>query len=276
MRKIPLRFKIATAIVVSIGLIWTMTPILWIVMTSFKERAEQMNIPPTLFPKRWTVQNYAEFFKRADFIRSFSNSILVTVSSTAISLMLALPGAYALARFKFRFKNLFAFLILLARMTPPVVMVVPFFLIARFLELNRTYFPIIIASSFLSVPFALWMMRGFFAEVPGSLEEAALIDGCTRSQAIRKVILPVIAPGLAATSILSALIAWNQFMFAVVLTNSSTRTLPVLVNMFVSERNIDWGAMSAAAVITALPMIIFALLVQNNLVRGLAAGSVKG
>jgi multiple sugar transport system permease protein len=119
------------------------------------------------------------------------------------------------------------------------------------------------------------MMRGFFQEIPVSLEEAAMIDGCTRLQSLRRVVLPLVMPGLSATSILCALIAWNEFLFALVLTGQDTRPLPVLVNMFVSERNIEWGVMSAAAIITVLPMIVFGLLVQNDLVRGLTMGSSK-
>jgi multiple sugar transport system permease protein len=154
-------------------------------------------------------------------------------------------------------------------------MVLPFFMIARYLNISNTYIPIVIALSFFSVPFAVWMMRGFFEEIPRSIEEAAMIDGCTRFQSLRRIILPLVLPGVSATSILCALIAWNEFLFALVLTGQNTRTLPVLVNMFVSERNIEWGVMSAAAIITVIPMVIFGLLVQNNLVKGLTMGSSK-
>jgi multiple sugar transport system permease protein len=262
-------------IVIILALLWTLIPLLWIIFTSFKTPAEQFAIPPTFFPTHFTIQNYINFFTRANLIITFFNSVLVTSISTIIALALGIPAAYALARFNFKHTSLTLFLILLARMTPPVVMVVPFFLIASHLNLTNTYIPIIVASSFLSVPFAVWMMRGFFTEIPESLEEAAMIDGCTRFQALRKIVLPLILPGMAATAILCAIIAWNQFLFALILTGPSTATLPVLVSMFVTEKDIDWGTMSAAAIITVIPMIIFGLLVQNNLVRGLTAGSTK-
>jgi multiple sugar transport system permease protein len=269
------KIKFLIGIIITIALIWTIVPIFWILSTSFKMPTEQFTIPPTLFPREFTLQNYINFFTRSDLVRKFFNSIFVTTTSTIISLILGIPGAYALARFNFKHANLLSFIILLARMMPPIVMVVPFFMITRFLNLSDSYIPIIIASSFLSTPFAVWMMRGFFAEVPESIEEAAMIDGCTRFQALYKVVLPLVLPGTGATAILCAIIAWNQFLFALILTGPSTGTLPILVSMFITEKNIDWGIMSAAAIVTVIPMIIFGLLVQNNLVRGLTVGSLR-
>lgn len=267
--------KLLVFIIIVIALVWTLVPLSWIVLSSFKVEADQFSIPPKWFPERLTLQNYRTFFNNSELIHSFFNSVLTTLFSTLIALILGVPAAYALARFNWKHSNKMAFVILLARMTPPIVMVLPFFMIARYLNIANTYIPIIVALSFFSVPFAVWMMRGFFQEIPNSIEEAAMIDGCTRLQALMKVILPLSMPGLAATSILCALISWNEFLFALVLTGKNTRTLPVLVNMFVSERNIEWGVMSASAVIIVLPMVIFGLLVQNDLVRGLTMGSSK-
>lgn len=267
--------KIIVFVVIVIALIWTMVPLAWIILSSFKFEADQFSIPPKWVPEKLTFKNYITFFENSEFVKSFINSILTTLFSTIIALLLGIPAAYALARFDWKHANTIAFVVLLARMTPPIVMVLPFFMIARYLNISDTYLPIVIALSFLSVPFAIWMMKGFFQEIPSSIEEAAMIDGCTRFQALRKVVLPLVRPGVSATSILCALIAWNEFLFALVLTGKRTRTLPILVNMFVSERNIEWGVMSAAAIITVLPMIVFGLVVQNNLVRGLTIGSSK-
>lgn len=257
------------------ALLWTLIPLAWIFLSSFKYEADQFSVPPRWFPGSLTLQNYAKFFGNAEFVRSFLNSIMVTLLSTLIALGLGVPAAYSLARFNWKHSNSIAFVILLARMTPPIVMVLPFFMIARYTNLSNTVIPIVIALSFFSVPFAVWMMRGFFQEIPVSIEEAALIDGCTRFQALRKIILPLVLPGISATSILCALISWNEFLFSLVLTGKDTRTLPVLVNMFVSERNIEWGVMSAAAIVIVLPMVIFGMIVQNDLVRGLTMGSNK-
>lgn len=267
--------KIIVFVVITLALLWTLIPLAWIVLSSFKYEADQFSIPPVWFPDKLTLENYATFFGNSEFVSSLLNSFITTFFSTVIALGLGIPAAYALARFDWKHANTIAFVILLARMTPPIVMVLPFFMIARYLNISNTYIPIVIALSFFSVPFAVWMMRGFFEEIPRSIEEAAMIDGCTRFQSLRRIILPLVLPGVSATSILCALIAWNEFLFALVLTGQNTRTLPVLVNMFVSERNIEWGVMSAAAIITVIPMIIFGLLVQNNLVRGLTMGSSK-
>ena len=267
--------KLLVIIIIVVALVWTLVPLSWIVLSSFKVEADHFSIPPKWFPEKLTLQNYQTFFHNSELLNSFFNSVMTTLFSTLIALILGVPAAYALARFNWKNSNTIAFVILLARMTPPIVMVLPFFMIARYLNIANTYIPIVIALSFFSVPFAVWMMRGFFQEIPNSIEEAAMIDGCTRTQALLKVILPLSMPGLAATSILCALISWNEFLFALVLTGRDTRTLPVLVNMFVSERNIEWGVMSASAVIIVLPMVIFGLLVQNDLVRGLTMGSSK-
>lgn len=273
-RKSPIT-KIIVFVVITLALLWTLIPLAWIVLSSFKYEADQFSIPPVWFPDKLTLENYATFFGNSEFVSSLLNSFITTFFSTVIALGLGIPAAYALARFDWKHANTIAFVILLARMTPPIVMVLPFFMIARYLNLSNTYIPIVIALSFFSVPFAVWMMRGFFEEIPRSIEEAAMIDGCTRFQSLRRIILPLVLPGVSATSILCALIAWNEFLFALVLTGQNTRTLPVLVNMFVSERNIEWGVMSAAAIITVIPMVIFGLLVQNNLVKGLTMGSSK-
>jgi multiple sugar transport system permease protein len=267
--------KILTFIIIIITLIWTLLPLTWIIFASFKPSSEQFTVPPRWFPENFTLNNYIYFFSTPELVRAFFNSIIVTLCSTGIALGLGFPAAYALSRFKWKYSNTLSFIILLARMTPPIVMVLPFFMIARYLDISGTYLPIIIATSFFSVPFAVWMMRGFFAEIPETLEEAGMIDGCTRFRALIKIVLPLTIPGAAATSILCALISWNEFLFALILTGKETRTLPVLVNMFVSERNIDWGVMSAAALITVLPMVIFGILIQNNLVKGLTMGSSK-
>lgn len=273
-RKSPIT-KIIVFVVITLALLWTLIPLAWIVLSSFKYEADQFSIPPVWFPDKLTLENYATFFGNSEFVSSLLNSFITTFFSTVIALGLGIPAAYALARFDWKHANTIAFVILLARMTPPIVMVLPFFMIARYLNISNTYIPIVIALSFFSVPFAVWMMRGFFEEIPRSIEEAAMIDGCTRFQSLRRIILPLVLPGVSATSILCALIAWNEFLFALVLTGENTRTLPVLVNMFVSERNIEWGVMSAAAIITVIPMVIFGLLVQNNLVKGLTMGSSK-
>lgn len=262
-------------IIVLVILVWTLLPLAWIVLSSFKTVEAQFHQPPLWFGFKISLANYQNFFSNSTFVKSFINSIIVTSGSVILSLLLGTPTAYALARFQFRQKSKILIFVLLSRMTPQIVLVVPFFFIARKLGISDTYLVLIGVGSFLAIPFVIWMMRGFFAEIPVELEEAAMVDGCTRVNTIVRILLPLVAPGFAATTILCSLLVWNEFLFALILSGSNTRTLPVLVSMFVSEKCIDWGTMSAAGVITVLPLIVFGLLVQRHLVRGLTMGSIK-
>ncbi len=265
--------KIIYLLVVVFLMVWTLYPILWIFVTSLKPKSAQFS--PTWFGFSPSLDNYITFFSNKIFIQSFINSCIVTGLSVILGIIIGTPTAYALARFKLKNSPKLLLFILLARMTPPVVLVIPFFLIAIKLNIADTYIALIIMGIFLSLPFVIWMMRGFFLDIPKSLEESAMIDGCNRFYALRKIVIPLAAPGLAATAVLASLLVWNEFFFALILSGKHTQTLPVLVNSFVSEKSIDWGTMSAAGIITVLPLIIFGLLSQKHLVRGLTMGSVK-
>lgn len=264
---------IVYVIVVVMLLIWTLYPLAWITLVSFKPKSAQFS--PDWFGFTPTLKNYITFFSNKVLLKSFINSCVVTGFSVIIGLIVGTPTAYALARFDLRHSKQILLFVLLARMTPPVVLVVPFFLLAVKMNISDSYIALVIMGVFLSLPFVIWMMRGFFLEIPVSLEESAMIDGCNRSSALWKIVLPLAAPGLAATAVLSSLLVWNEFFFALILSGKHTRTLPVLVNSFVSEKSIDWGTMSAAGLITVLPLIVFGLLAQKHLVRGLTMGSVK-
>ena len=265
--------SVVYGIVVILLLFWTLYPLAWITLVSFKPKSAQFS--PDWFGFIPTLDNYITFFSNRVLLQSFINSCIVTGLSVVIGLLVGTPSAYALARFDIRNSKQILLFVLLARMTPPVVLVVPFFLLAVKMHISDTYIALVIMGVFLSLPFVIWMMRGFFIEIPASLEESAMIDGCNRGAALWKIVLPLAAPGLAATAVLSSLLVWNEFFFALILSGKHTRTLPVLVNMFVSEKSIDWGTMSAAGLITVLPLILFGLLAQKHLVRGLTMGSIK-
>ena len=272
-KKVTPKITAAYSAVLILMLVWTLYPVLWILLVSIKPKDAQFL--PVWFGFKPTLDNYRAFFLNSEFVKCFANSSIVTLFSVIISLIVGTPTAYALVRFRIRNKKGVMIFVLLARMTPPVVLVLPFFLIAKFLNLSDTYIALVGMGAFLSVPFVIWMMRGFFADIPVEIEESAVVDGCTRFTAVRKMILPLAAPGFAATAVLCALLVWNEFFFALVLSGNKTRTLPVLVSMFVSEKSIDWGTMSASGIITVLPLIIFGLLAQKHLVRGLTMGSIK-
>lgn len=265
----------AVFVVCAAALIWTLYPLAWVVLSSFKPEIDQFTIPPVWLGSRLTLRNYLRFFQDSAFLKTLFNSVVITVGSTLLSLLLGIPTAYGLSRFRIRHREIVSLSVLTVRMLPPIVMIIPIFLLARTFRLLDTYAVMILVGAFFSVPFVIWMMRGFFDEVPPELEEAATVDGCSRAYALWRVIIPLTAPGIAATAVLSSLIVWNEFLYALVLTGSNTRTLPVLVNSFVSEKAVSWGVMSAAGVVTALPLVLFGLLIQRHLIRGLTAGSIK-
>lgn len=262
-----------TSIILLVYVVFCLFPIYWIVVTSLKTHADINSYPPT-FIFDISFDNYRSLITSHNFISFFKNSVLVSGSSTLIVMILGVPAAYALARYKVGGKGLSEW-ILSMRMFPPIAMVVPLFLVFRFVNLLHSHWALIIVYTVMNLPFAIWLMIGFFEDVPKEIDEAGLVDGCNVWQALWYVNIPAAAPGLVAAAILSIIFAWNEFLFAVILAGGQAKTLPVAVAGFITDRAIFWGPMSAASVIAMIPILIFALFVQRYLVRGLTLGAVK-
>ena len=217
-------------------------------------------------------------FSGREFGAYLTNSIIVTAMSVAIALILGTQAAYVLARFRLRagMHRYVGFSLLMVRLLPPVVIIIPIFLVAQQLGLLNTQLSLIVVYAAFNVTIVVWMMESFFREIPVDLEEAAMVDGDTRFTAFRRIVLPLAAPGLVATGIFAAITTYNEFLFALVLTSTpAAETMPVGAATLIGRINVDWGAMSAAGVIGALPIVIFSLFVQKHLVRGLTMGAVK-
>lgn len=258
-------------------LIIVLFPLYWMVITSFKTRLELTTYPPTLFPQNFILDNYRTAFG-SDIPRYMLNSVIVVGISTFISLVFGTLAGYSLARFPFTptFKKNMSFWILSTRMIPPIVTVIPVFLIFRDLRFLNTYHGLIILYTSFSLPFTTWMMRAFLRDIPVDLEESAMVDGNTRLVAFLRIVLPLASPGLAATAVFSAILLWNEFLFAFMIsTTSASITLPVGIYGFVSQFEVLWGEMSAVSTVAIIPIILFTLLVQRYLVRGLTFGAVK-
>lgn len=256
-----------------------LAPIYWMITISLKQEVDQFASPPRWFVFTPTLKHYLDAFVTRGFGAYLVNSAIVAICATALALTLGTLAAYALARFRlpYRLDRKLALWILSTRMFPAIVTAVPVFLIMRDFGLLNTQLSLIIVYTGFNLPFALWMMRGFFAELPRELEEAAMVDGDSRLGALWRVVLPLVAPGLAATAVFCLIISWNEFLFALVLTQTdAAMTLPVGIAGRVTQYGIEWGAMSAAAVVAMIPILIFALSVQKYLVRGLSLGAVKG
>jgi multiple sugar transport system permease protein len=258
---------------IGLFLIWTLFPIYWIVLTSLKT-TQQVNTMPPLFFFKPTLETYARLFS-GEAMLAFRNSLVVSSSTVLIGLMIGFPAAYTLARVRFRARDQVNFWVLSMRMAPPFAFLVPYYLTFRFFRLLDTYPALIIVNMTFTLPFTIWMLESVIEEMPVELEEAALVDGCSRAGVMWRIVAPLTAPSIAATAILSFVFCWNEFFFAYVLTGNSARTMPVMLTSLIGLMGVDWVKMSAAGTIAIIPTIILALLAQRFLVRGLTLGAIK-
>ncbi|HEX9277021.1 MAG TPA: carbohydrate ABC transporter permease [Casimicrobiaceae bacterium] len=247
-------------------------PFYWMVLASLKTQIQNFAFPP-LFLFTPTLDNYRSVFVNNPFVLYLGNSLLIGVGSTLLGLALGLPAAYGIARFR---KGGVALGFLIARIAPGISYLVPWFIIFSELHLVGSYTALILSHLTVALPLVVWIMIGFFEDVPDELEDAAHIDGAGYFQTFLMVALPMVKPGIATAGILSFIQSWNTFMYSVVLSDSDTRTLPVAVFGFLSYGGFDWGSLTAAATIITLPVMLLALLIQRHIVGGLAMGSVKG
>jgi len=257
-------------------------PVVWMVATSFKSTREIFSGGPVPFPRQPTLVHYrqiltGDLIPGVTFVDFFRNSVVVAGSTVLISGLIALLAATAVARFRFRLRTSFLVMLLVVQMIPLEALVIPLFLMIQRLGLYDTLASLILTYVGFSLPFAVWMLRGFVAAVPVELEEAAAIDGASRAQIFRRILFPLVAPGLAATSIFSFIVAWNELIFALTFLNDQSRyTLPVAMTFFFGRDDTAWGPVMAASTLLTLPVLIFFLVVQRRMVGGLAAGALKG
>jgi len=266
------RFMIYFLVILAV--ILSLAPLVYLFITSFKEPNLTFSLPPVwIFTP--TLQNYREVLAGGQFEKYFVNSLVVALSTTAIALFLGGLAAYGFSRFRFRGAFWLRMSALIPQMLPPITIIVPLYVLFNGLKLLDTRWALIISYLTFTIPLALWMMIGFFDDVPIELEEAAMIDGCTRLGALIRVSLPLVAPGLAATAILAFLYCWNEFLYAVILTGREARTLPVTITSFMTNKAILWGRIAASGSMVLVPVLVFALLAQRYLVRGLSRGAIK-
>lgn len=248
-------------------------PVLWVLRTSLATDVIAYELPPKLFFKP-TLQNFIELFTVNDFLKYFQNSLTVSLGSTLLAIPVAALGGYAFHRYKIGGKPL-QFAVLSTQMLPGIVLILPLFALYTKLRLVDSFGGVILAYLAFNLPFLVWMLMGFFAGIPKALEEAALIDGCTPIGAFFKIIFPISAPGIMSAAVLSFILAWNEFLFALILTGADTSTVPVALAAMQTHRGVLIGKLSAATIIAILPMVIVSFAVQKYLVRGLTFGAVK-
>ncbi|MBL8906046.1 MAG: carbohydrate ABC transporter permease [Rhizobiales bacterium] len=275
-------FRWFSAVFIGFYLIWTLLPIFVMFVSSFKDLLEAFKIPAVgdwmgaavFFDFSPTLTHYENLFRNLNFTSYIVNSLVAAGGSALISVVLGSMCAYSLSRIEFRGKSDLFFWIISTRMAPVVAVMVPLYAIFRSLDLVGTLPGLILAYTTFNLPFAIWILKGFFDNVPYAIEEAQMVDGATRSQAFMSI-LPLVAPGIGAFLVLCILFAWNDFLFAAIIGSGGAKTLPVATRELVQPQNIQWGSIMAAGVVTTLPMMLLGLVIRRYLVTGLTMGAVK-
>ncbi|MGE0008516.1 MAG: carbohydrate ABC transporter permease [Parvibaculaceae bacterium] len=266
---LALRYLVAAAVTLVF-----LFPVYWLFMISFKTPDEIFHVPPLWTPGRIQFNNYWVLFKDGD-VMAIANSLVVAGISSAIAMLLGTFCAYSLARFNTGGENL-AVWIMSQRMIPPIAIVFPIFLIYVYFGMVDTFSGLILLYTAFNLPYVIWMMRGYIADIPQELEESALVDGCTRWQTLWKVVLPMARTGLMATAVFTFVFAWNDFLFALILTRTEVITFPVQLTHYMGGQSNFWSKIAAMSVLGTLPIFIAVTLMQRYLVRGISLGAVKG
>jgi multiple sugar transport system permease protein len=275
--------KILLYLAVFTIIVWTVAPYVWLIISSFSFRIDLLQVPLQWIPPRITLDNYFElFFSRGGtntnaelFIKALVNSGIIAFSATFICLMLGVLTAYALARLKFPGSGIYVGLMMVAQLLPPIAIVIPVYVILRYFNLLDTRYGLLLVYLSFILPLVVWLMRSYFAAIPSELEDAARIDGCSRLGALIRVVLPLAGPGLVSVAVFAFIAAWNEYLYAFILTSVDAKTLPVLIGEFSTKLGLEYLRIAAAGVLASLPPVILALVFQRFIIRGLTAGSVK-
>jgi len=251
-------------------------PFLYLILTSFKTPQNTIAVPPSLVPSPWTLENYVIALAEEGVTRSILNSVLTAAISTVLSMILAVPAAYAITRYRTRIGQYFVIVVLITRMVPAIVVGAPLMSTMSSLGISDTQLGLALAHTTISLPLSIWLMASFFEVVPNELEEAAKMDGASRLRALRWVILPIVSGELAVTAIFAFLASWNEFLFALLLTSINAQTTPIVIANFQTQFGLDWGSMTALSTLYSVPVILLTLALQRHIVAGLTLGAIKG
>lgn len=264
-------------IFLSLFLVFTVFPLYWIFITSLKPSKDMFSFPIQYWPETITFENYINIFQISNFNIYIMNSLILSIVAAFFSLVIATLSGYVLARFEFKGKTQVIFAFLITQMIPIFIGLAPLYLLMSKLQLLNKLPSLMLVYTVMMIPFCTVIMKGFFERIPSSLEEAAMIDGCSRLTALFKVIIPVMLPGIAATFIFAFVQSWNELFLAIMfIDKEEAKTIPVAMNSFITKFDIDWGAMSAATVLSVIPTLILFAFAQKYIVEGMTQGSVKG
>lgn len=263
-------------VLIGLAVLWSIGPIVLMYLASFKTADVLAKLPPPIIFSP-TLANYRQLLDTTPFIQYLWNTLVIAIATTVLSLLFGALAAYSFTRFRYPGSDSLPLFYLVMRMLPRFVLVIPYYLLMRQLGLLNTHAALILAYTSFSLPFCIWLLIGFFKEIPIELEEAGMVDGASRIGVFMRIVIPLVAPGLAATAIFTFLLGWNELLFSLVLAGRDSRTLPTLATSFsVSDRGIEWGPLNAMGSLVLLPVIAMALLVQQHIVKGMTMGAVKG
>ena len=266
-----LTYIILIVIIFLVGL-----PIISMVGTALKSSDEVLS-STSLLPRRFHFESFLYVLDKTTYSRNLANSFLVSICTTVVCVVIASMAGYAVSRFKSRLFNIYSILVLVLQMFPLVLLLIPLFLIFKFMNLTDTLFSVILSYLTINLPFSIWMLRGFFNTIPIDIEEAALIDGCSRFRSFAVIILPISAPGIATVGMFTFIFSWKEYMLAsIFLRSDSIKTATLGLQDFITQYDSDWPSLMAASTMTTIPVIIFLVIAQKYLIQGLTAGSVKG
>ncbi|MEO5770928.1 MAG: carbohydrate ABC transporter permease [Burkholderiaceae bacterium] len=275
-RPSPLRRLLTLHLPMLAIVLFAIGPYLWMLLTSLRVEATLFSPQRTLLPEALTGANYLRLFTKTSFVVNLGHSLVVALGTVALGLALSLTAAYAFSRYRFAGRRGLMLTFLLINMFPLILLIIPLFITMRVLGILDTHLALILAHSTFSIPFATWMMTSYFDAIPRSLDEAAMVDGCTALGAMVRVVLPLAMPGVVATGIYIFITSWNEYLYASVLAGQEVRTLTVAVQSLVGEYEIAWGLLTAGGVVGALPVTVLFLLIQTRLIAGMTQGAVKG
>lgn len=268
----------AKYLIIFFSVLSVLFPLYWLFTSAFKMSQDYLAFPPVILPTRFTLDSFREIFSRDQLMRQFSNSVIVTSVTTVLTTVFGSMAAYAVVRGPIgrRARSFFGLWFLIQKMYPAIATAIPVYLVIRSLKMMDTPAALITMNVSFNLPLVIWLMMGFFEQTPYAMEESAMLDGCSFAGRFFHIIMPITKPGLIASAILTFVATWNEFLFAVILTIKHSKTLPVVIAGFITDRGLAWGPMAATAAVTLLPVVVLTFLVQKDFVNGLSMGAVKG